>query len=78
MRKRHLLLARCYAKLGKLEQSIAAYQALSWIKRDWYGDGSEEIAELNMAQRNLFKQQRGHEYGMPLEPVIPIDVEAKE
>ncbi len=76
--KNNPLLARCYAKLGKLEQSIAAYQALSWLKRDWYGDGSEEIAELNMTQRKLFKQQRGHEYGMPLEPVMPIDVGAKE
>lgn len=76
--KNNALLARCYAKLEKWEQSVAAYQALSWIQRDWYGDGSDTIRELEMAQRHVFKQQKGYWHGVPLEPDMPIDLESKE
>ncbi len=55
--KENSLLAKCYAKLGKWKQSIAAYQGLSWIQKDVQ---SPSLDGLEKVHDEIHKQHYGH------------------
>ncbi len=60
--KKNSLLAKCYAKLGKWENSVAAYQGLSWIQRLPY---SNSLDGIEKAQDKVYEQRKGYSYFGP-------------
>ncbi len=74
--KKNALLAKCYAKLGQWEQSVAAYQGLSWIQSDPY---SPSLDGLEKAQDKVYTQHTGYSYfSNPWQPEYVYDEKTRK